>query len=192
MRTAHATIGALMLLLLAAPPASATVMVPLDVPALTRGAAVVVQGRVTSLETVLRGGDPWTVARVTVSQVFKGAIERGAQVNVEQPGGEVGNAGLYIPGSASFRAGEEVVVFLFRDAGTFYPYGMAQGVFHVYKDPRGRRRAARDLVGTAFATFDAAGLMRLAPAPKAIGDTDLPVTELASRIRRAVRGGVRR
>ncbi len=134
----------LLLLVLAALPASATSMMRMDVPALTRASDVVVRG------TVVRKASRWTQSRrrivtevdISVAEAFKGSAQ-GGTVRVVQPGGEVGDIGPRMEGLASFTEGEEVVVFLERRGGdAFAVSGLAQGKYRVERSPDGRTARA--------------------------------------------------
>ena len=58
-----------------------------------------------------------------------------AELVVTQPGGVVGKLKVEVPGAASYRSGEEVVLFLTPDGrGKFHVNGLSQGRFDVVKD----------------------------------------------------------
>ncbi|MGA9524220.1 MAG: hypothetical protein WBV82_22390 [Myxococcaceae bacterium] len=124
---------------LLAPPAQATTLVHRDVPALTRDADTIVVGRVVKSES------RWTADRrrivtdvtVEVGESLKGAP--GKTVVIRQPGGRVGDIGQRVDGVASFKQGEEVVVFLEqRPDRSFMLSGMSQGKFRVERSWDGK------------------------------------------------------
>jgi hypothetical protein len=132
------------LLLLLALPALATTMLRMDVPDLTRASAMVVRGK------VVRQQSRWsrdgmrivTDVDVAVQEAVKG--RSGASVvRLVQPGGEVGDIGQRVSGVASFRPGEEVVLFLERrQEGVYQLTGMAQGKYRVERSADGRTALA--------------------------------------------------
>lgn len=113
-------------------PAMATSMVAQDLTALTRASDAVVHGKVKNVESHWTGDHKQIVTdvQIDVSEFIKG---KGAKtLVVQQPGGEVGDIGQKVSGLASFSPGEEVVVFLERQAEDRYRVsGMAQGKFRV-------------------------------------------------------------
>ncbi len=119
--------------------AQATTLVHRDVPALTREADTIVVGRVVKSES------RWTADRrrivtdvtVEVGESLKGAP--GETVVIRQPGGQVGDIGQRVDGVASFKKGEEVVLFLEkRPDRSFMLSGMAQGKFRVERSWDGK------------------------------------------------------
>jgi hypothetical protein len=110
-----------------------------DVPELSRRADAVIRG------TVLRSESRWsgdrrrifTEVEIQVAETLKGSARK--TVLVRQPGGVVGNIGQRVDGVASFKQGEEVVVFLARRPDdSFAVAGMAQGKFRVERSSDGR------------------------------------------------------
>jgi hypothetical protein len=129
--------------------AAATTMLAVDVPTLARGSDAVVRGTVTRIESKWTGDHARIVTEieVEVAQTIKGIPAE--KLTVVQPGGAVGDIGQSVSGTASFKHGEEVVLFLERrPGGTFLVSGMAQGKFRVERSSDGR---------AAYAVPDSAG-----------------------------------
>lgn len=119
--------------------AFATTLLAVDVPRLTRDADLIVMGTVRSSSARFSGDGRRVVTdtEIEVSQALKGTPD-GAKVTVMQPGGVVGSVGQRVEGTAGFRVGEEVVVFLNRRGNTrFDVTAMAQGKFRVERSSDG-------------------------------------------------------
>jgi hypothetical protein len=119
--------------------AGATSIVRQDVPELSRRADAVLRG------TVVRTDSRWsgdrrrifTEVEIRVAETMKGSP--GKTVVVRQPGGVVGKVAQRVDGVASFRQGEEVVVFLAKKPDdSFVVQGMGQGKFRVERSSDGR------------------------------------------------------
>jgi hypothetical protein len=108
--------------------ASATTMLAMDVPALTKASDVVVRGFVGKVESrwTLDHSRIMTDSEIEVAEVLKGNVTT-KTVTAMQPGGVVGDFGQMVHGTARFAVGEEVVVFLERRGERFFVVGMAQG-----------------------------------------------------------------
>ena len=129
--------------LLGASLASATTLLALDVPALTKGSALVVRATVRSVEArwTKDGGRIMTDAVLDVTETWKGAPTK--QLTVMQPGGIVGEVGQLVHGTARFTVGEDVVVFLEPRGDRFLLTGMLQGKFKVETSSDGKAVFAR-------------------------------------------------
>lgn len=81
---------------------------------------------------------PYTYWNLNIVESYS-ASKLDGQVAIRQPGGEVGNMGYRIPGSAEFQEGEDVVVML-REAGdgTKEVTGLMSGKYTVFKQSDGR------------------------------------------------------
>lgn len=123
--------------------ASATTLVQQDVAALTKASALIVRGTVTAVETrwTKDGARIMTDATVAVAETWKGAPR--PTVVVMQPGGVVGEVGQQVHGTARFRVGEEVVLFLEPRGTRYLLSGMVQGKFLVERSSDGAARFAR-------------------------------------------------
>ncbi|MGH7894963.1 MAG: matrixin family metalloprotease [Candidatus Binatia bacterium] len=89
----------------------ATTFVAMSERSLTRAADAIVVGRVTYLETVGgRDGAIDTLVTVHVESRHKGDVA--GEIVLKQPGGELADRGLVIPGSPAFTVGERDLLFL--------------------------------------------------------------------------------
>ncbi len=128
----------------------ATTVKPLKDDALYSGAERVFQGVCTEARSELdANGRAVTRYRFAVSEGFKGTP--GTSVEIVQPGGTFAGRSLIIAGAASFRAGEEAVVFVGKacpKTGCAFTVGLAQGKFGIQ---RGKQDVVvRDLSGLRF------------------------------------------
>jgi hypothetical protein len=99
-------------------------------------AALVVLG---ALHLRLLGGAHVAVvagARFLAVDAGLAALELGRFV-VRHLGGVVGELGQRVHGEASYRAGEQVLLFAKERGGAFFAMGMAQGAMHVFRDGAG-------------------------------------------------------
>jgi hypothetical protein len=155
----------------------AVLMRPLDIGELTRKADLIVRGAVLD-KTSLRdeAGRIYTRVNVRVSEVWKGALPTNAAPNslaIVQSGGTVGDVREEVSGEVEYNVGEEFVAFLvFNQRGEPVTIGLAQGKFHVWRDPK---------TGEEFAHNPFHG----APEPAAGGQGKLRVSELEQQVRRA-------
>jgi hypothetical protein len=121
-----------LLVVLAAASADATVLVPVDLGELVSSARTIVHGRVlsTSAQWVEDRRGIETVVTLSVENALKGGAVETATFRV--PGGEMGRYRSIIPGAPVFAAGDEVIVFLGGD-GPSLPHlvGFSQGVYRV-------------------------------------------------------------
>jgi hypothetical protein len=182
---AHAIGAALALFLLAAAPAAATVLVPADMTELAREAAVIVRGRVVSVQAVWTAGrrSIETVVTLEVAEALKGAP--GREVSLRVPGGELGRYRSVMVGAPAFQEGQEVIVFLGGRAPQLsYLLGLGQGVYRV----RRLGAAGVAMVSPPLALADPAGPVRVRrgdPARRA-----LPLEEFTRQVKQAAIGSV--
>lgn len=119
--------------------ASATTMRALTVADLTEQADLVVVGRVESTADVMTVVDgelvPRQATRILPTTVVRGEAPDGSIVVVER-GGRDRTLVVAIEGTASFRRGQEVLLFLARTSEGYRPVGHAQGAFAVGRDRR--------------------------------------------------------
>jgi hypothetical protein len=135
-------------MLLLALPARATVMVPLDVRAMTARADRVVRGVVESQAARLDEHKRIvTDVRVRVSRVYKGSAAAGDVVVITREGGSLGGIGMRVAGAPEFSDGEEVLVFVQARGGATWTVGMAQGKLAVTTGGDGKKRVAQNLAG---------------------------------------------
>ncbi|MCB9733987.1 MAG: hypothetical protein H6745_15425 [Deltaproteobacteria bacterium] len=162
---------ALFLLALVAPPASATTVLRVEVPEMTRTSAWVVHAHVRDVRSVdLRAEDRGLVTDVTldIADVYKG--EDVPKTYVLRLMGGVGADGmaLTIPGMPTFAPGEEVVLFLEKTNLGHVPCGLGQGVYRVRTDKDGRRWVQSSASGLQMMERDEDGRLRaVEPAPVA-------------------------
>ncbi len=115
-------------------------MVALETADLTRGADVVVRGRVSAVtaQWIEDGKRIVTRSTISVGEYVKGAGT--SVVTVEQLGGEVDGVGLRVSDTVYLKAGDEVVLFLKQrqearssgcdvDLGVYTIVGSAQGIY---------------------------------------------------------------
>jgi hypothetical protein len=112
--------------------AGATVLVPLDLGALSRDAQVIARGR------VLATGTRWTDDRrgvetlvtLEVESYLKGAF--GETLTFRVPGGRLGRYRSLVVGAPEFTDGQRVIVFLaYRGPMVPYLVGLGQGVYRL-------------------------------------------------------------
>jgi hypothetical protein len=120
---------ALSLALLAPVRSAAAVAVRTSVEELARSSAAVVRGKVERKRSYWAGPRIHTEVEVRSSEVWRGDAPPVVKVTV--PGGVVGDIGQRVDAAPSFRAGEEVVVFLSSTAGRHAVNGLMQGKFSV-------------------------------------------------------------
>ncbi len=170
-------------LLLAASSAHATIVLPMDVEALTRRSDLVVRGRALSVQPAWSsdGRRIQTTVRVEVASSLKGQAPK--VVEIVTPGGVVGEIGQQVSGAPQFAPGEQVIVFLEKvpQVARFQVAGMAQGKFELTADAKGQPIVTQSLAGLAVLGPD--GKVReaqpIAPTPEA---------DFVARVQRALRG----
>ena len=161
-------VAALLLACAFAPPARASVVMTLSFDELAAQATRVVLGNVESVQArwSADGKKIETVVEIAVDVEVSNA-SGGATVRVVQPGGTIGDVGLWVGGMPEFKQGERVLVFLRVlgpdiDGRTKHSVvGMAQGKFNVL--PRiggGFDVVQRIPMGLALAEADADGVIR--------------------------------
>jgi hypothetical protein len=98
----------------------------------------------------------YTYVTLRVLEPVKGMkAERGKNaksdqtITIRQIGGTVDNIASIVPGTPTFRKGEEVVVFLSAKDGKGYPWvvGFQQGKYTVYSDENGFKHVRNDVDG---------------------------------------------
>jgi hypothetical protein len=116
--------------------ADATTIVGMNERALTRAADAIVIGTIGEIETVgSADGAIDTLVTIEVERAVKGRV--GGQVTLKQPGGQLGERGLWIAGSPRFARGERQLLFLSaaRD-GTARTTALGLGQFTLTPHPR--------------------------------------------------------
>jgi hypothetical protein len=126
-------------MLLAAWPAAATVYVPVEFREMVTASTAIVHGRVVDVRSELTPDRVRISSYVTidVAQHLKGSL--GSAVTFRVPGGQVGRYRRIIVGAPQFERGDEVVVFLStRGPSVPYLFGLSQGVYRVARGADGR------------------------------------------------------
>lgn len=122
----------LVLFLLVASPADATVFLPTDFREMVAKSKAIVHGRVVDVRSQ-SSADRRTIATyvtVSVETHLKGAF--GREVTFRVPGGEAGRYRRIVVGAPQFERGDEVVLFLTsRGPSIPYVFGLSQGVYRV-------------------------------------------------------------
>ncbi|MFN8641919.1 MAG: matrixin family metalloprotease [Candidatus Binatia bacterium] len=127
-------------------PASATTVVPMRTRDLAQASVGAVRGQVVAIAAA---SDPATGAistfvTLTVDEVLFGPLSTG-EVVLREPGGQVGGRTEWRVGSATYRVGERVLVFLTPNPdGTLRTTGMAMGKLAL-EDHFGGTRVVREL-----------------------------------------------
>lgn len=121
----------LLLSMLSALPAAATLVVTVPDESLVDQATAVVEARIESREPSPAAGMPKTDYMVSIERVVKGQVP-GSTLVVRVPGGMgVNGYGLKIYGAPEFRPGDRVLLFLKPSHdGTFHILHLFQGAFH--------------------------------------------------------------
>ncbi|MGH7681529.1 MAG: hypothetical protein ACRENN_06035 [Candidatus Eiseniibacteriota bacterium] len=119
----------------------------------------------------------YTYTTINVLEPVKGAASE-KQITIRQLGGTVGNLTSYVPGMPTFRAGEEVVLFLSQRDRAGYPWvmGLQQGKYSVVTGDNGLKSVRNEL----------SGLKLLAPngtTNEGTTSRDLPLAEFLAGIR---------
>jgi hypothetical protein len=108
-------------------------------------ADLIVRGRVEKIKNqqAADGRSVTTVVTVSVDRQFKGP--QVSSVDIEQPGGSIGEMVQAVPGSPEFSSGEDVVLFLKRQrGGTFKIVGGKQGKFTAKIQPQSNNWVVED------------------------------------------------
>jgi hypothetical protein len=90
----------------------------------------------------------YTYITLRVLEPVKGP-KADAVITIRQIGGTVGDIASFVPGTPSFKKGEEVVVFLTKNDGAGYPWvmGLLQGKYSVSADEKGRKNVRNEMDG---------------------------------------------
>jgi hypothetical protein len=162
--------------LLLAPALSRATIVPrLSLEDLVDESETIVEGRVQRSWTAW---DPahryiWTHHELAISDRIKGAPQ--SSVIISEPGGTLDGVTLQIPGTVPFRAGEEIIVFLYRTPiGYLRTCGYGQGKYSI----SGNGAPAQKKVRT-----NTAGLTLLDIKPIELPLDGMSVSEFKSRVR---------
>jgi hypothetical protein len=132
-----------LVMLLAAVPATATVVVPVAEADLVGQSAAVVIGRVNAIESHADSGRIYTNITLAIDETLKG--DSVPTLTVRLLGGQVGDHAAWVEGNPQFRRGERVLVFVtaHRD-GTARVAHLYQGKFSIVRDASGEDMAVRE------------------------------------------------
>lgn len=170
-------LGGLVLLAMAA---NATTLARLRFDDLVLEATAVARVRCLGAESRWEQGEIWTETRFEVLESEKGLLP--GMIAVRQPGGRAGHLHSRVDAVPSFRAGEELYLFLWGQEGEEYRVlGWSQGTFRISHDLKnGIERVTQDSANTPI--FDPqTGKFRRG------GIRNLPVTVFKEKLRRALR-----
>lgn len=117
------------LILLAQPPARASMVPALDLPALTSLADRVVVGEVLSVQSAWDRAHQhiFTRIEVQVAEIWKGERPPSGKIVISQPGGQVGDIEMRVFGLAEFHEGDRTVLFLQGSELGAATVGLGQG-----------------------------------------------------------------
>lgn len=129
--------------------ASATTVLKLSLKDLAKKSDTIV--RATVEDEVARydaNKEIYTYFTLKVLEPVKGS-HKDDVITIRQLGGVVGNIASIVPGTPTFKKGEEVVVFLTQKDVAGYPWvmGLQQGKFSVSQDENGQKRVRNELGG---------------------------------------------
>ncbi len=127
-------------------------MVPLSLDRLTEDADAIVIGHCMAKRVYERGNMIWTEYTFLVYDNLKGLPLK--EIKVRQPGGEIGEKGIMVAGTANFLPLEEDLLFLDKDKdGSRDLIGWSQGRFKVYYDDKTKTKYAfQQWQGVSFLT----------------------------------------
>lgn len=119
-------------------------VVPTDAELVAKSSAIVI-GTVEGSFVQENDGTIETTYEIRAERSLKSAVPRGELIRVVSPGGVIGDRGLWVPGSAHFRQGERVLIFLTREAGVWRTTDMTLGKFRFAQSTAGERLLVRDM-----------------------------------------------
>ena len=154
MRRRFNVVSGVAVLLIAPMAVRATTVRKLDMPALTRLSALIVQGKVVGNDVVYEKGpngplNIHTLTTIAVSRTFKGEAQE--TVTVTGYGGVVGDISHNWPGVPRFKEGEKAILFLFRNLrGELTVTGLEQGRMTIIDKPGVGRVVTQTFAGLKF------------------------------------------
>lgn len=159
MSQGHVTQWVLLLFLSLSTGASATVVMGHTVEEMSRLAPVIVEGEIVRVQSRWDEAKQRisTYALLRVETQIKGAAKH--EVLIKQPGGIVDGIGQKVAGVATFREGEQVLLFLepaVDEKETFLVWAMAAGKYTLSRGTSGAIEAARDISELTFYSSDQA------------------------------------
>jgi hypothetical protein len=177
------------LLALLATSAFATVIVHETLDDLARRVPVIARGRVMRSFSAWDDGKRsiYTWTELSVTDPIKG--KPGAVVLIKSYGGEVDGIGQMVAGAATFKEGEDCVVFLEpapNERGSYMVSGLSAGKI-LMTTQKGQPTAVRDTTGIAFARPASGKVAERVLTPEFLGSPD----DFVKRIRKAIAGGAK-
>jgi hypothetical protein len=138
--------GVVLGLLVGAVGLGATVVVPIEFRELVAVSPTIVHGRIADVRAQWADGrravETWLT--LEADEYYKGSGS--GTVTVRVPGGQIGRYRTVFVGAPTFRAGDEVVLFLRSSGGRAAIVGLSQGAFRVVADRTGRRLVTSPVV----------------------------------------------
>ena len=109
----------------------ATSMISLDLPDLIIKSKMIVQAKLINKESLMWNGHIWTRLTFNIDDFLKG--DGPSQVDVMQPGGQLGNYVTSVAGTLSYELGKNYCLFLSssNDNDKWQIIGLSQGTFKV-------------------------------------------------------------
>jgi hypothetical protein len=172
-------------LLLAGAPASATLILALDLPAMVKRADQIAVVDVVSVKAAWNDAHDhiFTTIDVTVVDSWKGTAAPASHIQIVQPGGTVGELTMQVAGMPRFSSGERALLFLHGPTDRAVVVGMTQGKRPITRESGTGRwlvsapaRAGADFVRT---TPDSTAAFAARPRP--LGDLRDEIRALAGQ-----------
>ncbi len=187
-RRAARVMAVALLCLIAAPFATtvfATTVRYLDAAALIANSATITHVRVTHAASSYDDrGIIVTRYTLDVRETLKGA--KATRLEIELPGGRVGDRVLSVPGLSRYSVGDELVLFLEpkRMGDRTVPVGFDQGVWRVRRDDSGQSHVVRTMKGLRRVRTKS-----VAPSTRADLPNRAPLEQFKDRIKKTIRAG---
>lgn len=165
--------------------ASATVVRALSLEEKTHLAELVVRAEVEAIETRWADGKGFLETRVTwrVVETLKGAARAGEKLTVWQGGGEKDGHVQHIPGTDTFRRGEQAVLFLERGPkSSWVQIGIGIGKYGI--ETRGAAKIVTHAPQVSLAVMRPGEPMKIEPATPM---PPLPLAEFMAQVRAIVK-----
>jgi hypothetical protein len=165
-------------------PARASMVLALDLAALTSRAERVVVGEVLSVRSDWDAEHRkiYSTIEVQVAETWKGEAPRDGRVVIKQAGGTVGDIEMHVHGMPRFTAGDRAVLFLRGSMAQAAVVGLGQGMRPLRFDAQARRWMVEDGDRSAAVLLDGRGGTR--PAPR---EPALPLESLRLKVRELAR-----
>ena len=135
--------------------ATATVVLYMDLSEMTDVSNVIVHAKIVDSK-VLQDTDRPITTRTTIEaiEILKGKENfREGRLWFDLLGGERAGMQIRVPGTPTFRTGEEVILFLEKNSTDYAICGLMQGVFRVHQEGASEKLVSRDLSGAGYAKY---------------------------------------